>query len=293
MPFKGFLCEATGAKTAVGACLACARNGALAGCHMTAPVVKGILDRMRPEGFGLTITVLLGCPRKQRLQPPEDYWLKPSEAWWAFRGQLMHGVAAEYAADDPLVIAETRFTMIAPDGETTISGQPDLVIADRHHLIDFKTTKAVPGPARTWTCPETDIVIRESQFNWRNRWMDCRHCGSAHEARAIETTGQPRAYLRHVQQVSLYALLLWENGIEIETAEIVYQDMRTQLRVPVELLPLDEARALLEARLEPLTQPDLPDILTSPEDLWECDFCPVRAACENLHGGPVGKRKEE
>ena len=291
MSFAGFYCEATHPEqpTVLSAdCLACARQGALPGCALTAPVVKGILKGLRAEDFGLTVTTLLGCPRKWRLQQTEPYWLKPSEAWWAYRGQLMHGIAAEYARDDYNAIAERRFSLMV--GDTEISGQPDLVLVDRRHLVDYKTTKSVPGPIRTWTCPETHRVIRQSQFAWRNKWMDCLHCATKrHEAKAIEALGEPRPYLRHLQQVSLYRLILWENGLEVDTAEIVYQDMRQQLRLPADMLSLADARTLLEARLRLHQQTKLPGILTDSNDVWECDFCPVRAACERVHGSPVGK----
>ena len=93
--------------------------------------------------------------------------------------------------------------------------------------------------------------------------------------------------------MSLYRLLLAENGIDVATAEIAYMDMATQLRAPVELMSLDEARAMLVARLPLFLQDDPPGVLTDPDDLWACDFCPVRSACEDLHGGPVGKVMNE
>jgi hypothetical protein len=82
-------------------------------------------------------------------------------------------------------------------------------------------------------------------------------------------------------------LLLYENGISIDTAEIVYQDMNSNLRLQLELLELEEARRLLENRAALHLQSDLPGVLTS--DVWECDWCEVREACKRLNGAPVGK----
>lgn len=304
MPFIGFVCEADESAVAPEQCRACARQGARPGCQQSAPVITGILNGLR-SGHALTVTVLLGCARKARLMQTEDYQLKPAEAWWAYRGQLMHGVSAAYAQGDPDAIAEQRFSMLVDAGSgealcaslkptasrlVEISGQPDLVLVDRRHLVDYKTTKAVPGPWRTWTCPTLGVIAREGQFACRTKWLDCPACSQRHEAAAIETQHPPRAYASHIQQVSLYRLLLWENGIEVDTAEIIYQDMRQQLRVPVELLSLSEARTLLEARLAEHTQPNLPDVLRDPDDIWQCNFCPVRAACERQHGVPLGHR---
>jgi hypothetical protein len=157
MPFEGFICEVTQEVVAPAYCLACAREGA-PGCPVTAPVVKGILDGLRSDDFGLTVTSLLGCARKERLKQEWPYFLKPSESWWAYRGMLMHGVAYDYARQDGDAIAEARFSMLvdAPGGGTmAISGQPDLVLVDRFHLVDFKTTMRTPRPWLTFTCPET------------------------------------------------------------------------------------------------------------------------------------------
>ena len=198
----------------------------------------------------------------------------------------MHSVSDTYTAADPNAIAEKRFSMLI--GEHVLTGQPDLVLLDRAHLVDYKTTRAVPGVWRTWTCPTHNAVIREGAFAVRTKWLECPLCEERHETKAIETHGPPRPYLRHVQQVSLYRLLLWENGVEVHSAEIVYQDMREQLRVPVTLLPLADTRALLENRLALHHQPTLPDILRDPAEQWECNFCAVRAACERLHGAPIG-----
>jgi hypothetical protein len=245
---------------------------------------------MRGETFGLTVTTLLGCPRKWRLMQSEAYWLRPADNWWAFRGQLMHGISATAAGDDPDALAEVRFSIpaLTSSGYVVISGQPDLVYTDRRHLVDYKTTRSVPGPWRTWSCPETARSSGRARFlggcgGWiaRTATAGTRPRPSARSAR--------RAYPRHIEQVSLYRLLLEENGLPVESAEIVYQDMERQVRVPVDLLPLESARTLLEERLRLHTTPELADILRDPEALWECDFCPVRAACERRHGSAVGR----
>ena len=292
MSFQNFICEATGEPTPPQTCLACARNGALPGCPMTAPVVKGILANMRPDDFGVTITTLLGCPRKFQLKQEWDYNLRPSEMWWAYRGQLMHDVSARYAQDDPNAIVEQRYSVMveAPQGLNIISGQPDLVYLDRRHILDFKTIKAVPGPWRVYTCPETGTVIREGPYACRTKMIACPHCFEGeHLTRQVVQECPPRAKKAHVQQVSLYRLVLAEHGIQVDTAEIVYMDMREQLRIPVELLPLDEAWKLIEQRLALFTTGLLPDILRDPDEVWECEYCPVRGVCERLYGAPVGK----
>jgi hypothetical protein len=275
------------------ACLACARSGALPGCHQTAPVLNGIVQGLRPDDYGLTVTTLIGCLRKWRLMQDTAYWLKPAQSYWAYRGQLLHGVAAHYAADDPHAIAEQRFTITIdlPDGRSiAVSGQPDLVLIDQRLLIDYKTTKAVPTGWRAYVCPETDQLIAEGPYALRRKSLDCPHCTlGSHLTKSIETIGPPRAKPQHALQVSLYRWLLHRHGIEVDRAAILYLDMDTQCRIPIDLLPLSEVERYLRERVALAVQTDLPSILTDPEELWMCDYCPVRQACEERHGGPVGK----
>ncbi len=289
--FQGFICEVTAEPVSPAECLACARKGA-PGCTMTGPIIKGILSNLRPDDFGLTVTTLLGCARKARLKLEAPYWLKPSELWWSYRGQLLHNVAAQYAKDDAQAIAEQRFSMLVETGGgvVEITGQPDLVLTDLGVLVDYKTTKHMPQPWKTYTCPETGDVIQHGQWALRTKYIECPFCEDGrHIAKDVLALGKPRAYQGHIQQVSVYAVILRENGIPVHTAEIVYQDMAGQLRIPVELLSAEQVWALLEQRVAVHTQAELPGILTDPDQGWECDFCPVRSVCESLHGGPVGK----
>lgn len=293
MSLAGFTCDAEDLPVSIEACLVCARGGALPGCHQTVPVLTGIVQGLRPDDFGLTVTTLIGCVRRARLMRETAYWLKPAQSYWAYRGQLLHGVAAQYAADDPHAIAEQRFSMdvVAPNGESIeISGQPDLVLLDQHLLLDYKTTKAVPTGWRSYVCPETDRVISEGPYALRRKSLDCPHCRlGSHPTKAIEVIGPPRAKAHHVLQLSLYRLLLARNGITVDRGVVLYLDMDTQCRIPVDLLPIEDAERYLRERVALAGQPDLPPILTDPDEVWQCGYCPVRAACEQRHGGLVGK----
>ncbi len=293
MSMAGFICDAEDLPVTFDACLACARSGALPGCHQTVAVLNGIVQGLRPDDYGLTITTLIGCLRKWRLMKDTAYWLKPAQSYWAYRGQRLHGVAARYAADDPHAIAERRFTMTIEllDGQAiNISGQPDLVLLDQHMLLDYKTTKAVPIGWHSYVCPETDRLIAEGPYALRRKSIECPYCTlGSHLTKTIETIDPPRAKPHHALQLSLYRLLLHRNGIEVDRAEVLYLDMDTQCRIPIDLLPLAEAERYLRERVALAMQADLPPILTDPNEVWQCEWCPVRAACEERHGGPVGK----
>ncbi|MGB7537768.1 MAG: hypothetical protein WBM17_04445 [Anaerolineales bacterium] len=289
--FKGFVCESTREAISPADCLQCARGGALPNCPMTAPVIAGIVAGLRPDDFEVTVTTLLGCLRKHRLKSPEDYWLRPGESWWAYRGQLMHSISAQYARNDPNALAEQRYSMLieTPNGGVQISGQPDLVLLDRGHIVDYKTTKCVPRSWKTYTCPETGALIREGTWAARGK-IDCPHCDKGvHDGRTIVKESPPRAYASHRIQVSCYAALMYENGVEVNSGEIVYQDMSEQLRIRVDMMPVNDCFALMAERASIAMDPVLPDIIRDVDSAWECDYCPVRNACERIHGGPVGK----
>lgn len=77
-------------------------------------------------------------------------------------------MVAAASQSDPQVIVERRFSMLvditdlpanrnnlvpASDGTVEITGQPDQIYLDRGLLVDYKTTKRVPQPWKTYTCP--------------------------------------------------------------------------------------------------------------------------------------------
>ena len=293
MPMAGFICDAEDMPVTIEACLACARTGALPGCHQTAPVIAGIVRGLRPDDFGLTVTTLIGCARKARLMKESRYWLKPAQSYWAFRGQMIHGIAAQYADEADQIIAERRFTMTVETlaGQCVeVTGQPDLVLVDQKMIYDFKTTKSVPTGWRSYVCPETDRTISEGPYALRRKSLDCPHCRlGQHDVKTIEVIGPPRAKPQHILQISLYRLLLHHHGIEVDTGALVYKDMDTQCRIPVDLLSIEDAERYLRERVALAVQADLPPILTDEDELWACDYCPVRHVCEQRHGGPVGK----
>jgi len=311
MSFKAFICEASGAFVSPESCWTCAHNGAQPGCHLTAPVVHGILSNMRPDqpeallaaGFGtLTVTTLLGCPRKWRLKIEHDYAEKPSRLWWAFRGQIAHNIVEGYTLDDEQTLVEQRLSfMVRParlpkrindhivmSGEhVVLTGQPDLVYLDRRHLADFKSTKQVPKTWKTYTCPNTGEVLWEGQWRRRRDYVFRCDCGEEHKPRDVETEGPPRPYPNHIRQVSIYAYMLAQNGVEIHSAEIVYLDMERTLRLPIELIPPEEIDTLLAERLPAFLSQAFPAPLEpiNGKDPWECDYCPVREHCKALTDG--------
>jgi len=285
MPFRGFICCVTGMQVSPNACYGCALKGAQLGCHFTAPIIRGITENSQDRGLNhLSVTELLGCPRKVVLKKEHDYWVKPDEAYWAFRGELGH-LAMERCAQGPGMVAEKRIEAVV-DG-FTITGKPDVIYPDRQSLQDYKTTRKVPGNWKTYTCAECGTVIREGQWAVRRgQGLTCQACGHEYASKEVKdllVEDPPRPYDSHIAQVNLYRLILEQNGIRIDTAEIVYMDMSTVLRIPVEIWPLETTETLAIKRIRALQASWIPGGVQDDEDEnWQCRFCPVSEVCATL-----------
>ena len=116
----------------------------------------------------------------------------------------------------------------------------------------------------------------------------CPHCATKHDSKqaaAVLSTGPPRPYDGHVAQVSIYRWLLDANGVPVDTGEIVYLDMASVKRVPVDLWPVQQTHAWIEERISRLQTPDLPAPLAKDaDDAWQCRYCPVVEPCRQEPG---------
>jgi len=147
-------------------CLACARDGA-PGCPMTAPVVKGILDGLRPDDFGLTVTTLLACSRKEQLKQGWPYHLRPSESWCAYRGQLLCKTLGWY---DSVTVRKYCFNNTS------------------HHIIE-RLSKIVWG--RHYVRPLLIIVY------WYSHYRLFLSCASDYEGKKGEDNANLKASIKH------------------------------------------------------------------------------------------------
>jgi CRISPR/Cas system-associated exonuclease Cas4 (RecB family) len=109
-------------------------------CPFVYPILQGMVNGIRGEVEGISVTSLLTCLRKVVLERRHDVYLDPKQLFYAFRGQMFHAIA-ELAQPDGC-IAEQRFARQIAG--LTISGQPDLIWPRHRLLIDFKTTRRVP-----------------------------------------------------------------------------------------------------------------------------------------------------
>jgi len=289
MSFKGFICHVTGLTVTPEECLSCSLAGGLQDsesgqwCPFTPPIVRGLIESNVPRGLlAYSATELLGCPRKVVLREQEDFWVKPNQAYWAFRGKLAHSIV-ELGHQDPDVVLEERF--YADLAGMVVTGQVDLLYTAKRHLVDYKTTKQVPQNLKRYTCPACGSLLRETQWAYKKgSTVQCGACGAVHNANDLQAqVTPPHPYDGHVQQLNIYRWLLAQNNIPVATAEVIYLDMSEPLRLPVPLWDLRDTEDFLFDRLRAIQErglDGLPEgVWGNPDEEWQCNYCPVKAVC--------------
>jgi CRISPR/Cas system-associated exonuclease Cas4 (RecB family) len=279
--FQGFVCAVTGENVAVRDCLACAQRGGREECEFPYPILKGIADHSGPRNLGadwdcpvVSVTELLGCPRQWRLRKEHEHYVKPSQAYWAFRGTIGHELLAGNA---PLgAIVEKRFYQ--ERGDYVVTGQPDLVTA-QGVLVDYKTTKRLPRPLQTYHCLACGAELRRGQWKARaNHTLTCPACQARYRGRDVEPVeSPPEPYAHHVEQLNLYAWLLAQHDIEIIAAQVVYLDMAGVLRLQAPLHDLESVADLIDERLAAFARDER--VKDGEDDPWNCRYCHVSGAC--------------
>ncbi len=291
MPMQGFICHVTGDRVAPETCLTCSQAGGLEAedglfCPFAPPIIKGLIESNQPRDLmGYSATELAGCPRGVILKEREAYHVKPAQAYWAFRGQLAHGIVERAERDHAQVIVEQRY--FATLNGILLTGQPDVVYTDRGLLVDYKTTKQVPQTRKQYTCPECGTGLRCTQWQARKgSKLDCEPCERTYRAgdELEPTVLPPVPYDGHSQQLNIYRWLLAQNGIEVDAAEVVYLSMAEVLRLPVPLWEFAYTETVMQQGLDGLLEagPDgLPSgVQDDPGRNWECRYCPVFGACQ-------------
>jgi len=295
MGFKGFICEGMssipldGSRVGPQACLTCSYERHVTGknhCPFTPPIVRGIIANNQPRDLmGYSVTELIGCHRRVVLKEEVDYWIEPSQAYWAFRGQLAHSIVEGYHNGDGELI-ERRF--YADLDGMLITGQPDVVYPDEGLVVDYKTTKRVPKPLKRYACPACGAIIRENQWYARKgSTLTCDDCSAAYKAEEIEAEiVDPQPYDTHVDQLNVYAWLLAQNGITVGTAQVVYLDMSEPEVLKVELRPMDQVEIFVTQKLAGLMSRNgggLPEgVWDDPDENWRCRYCAVCEQCEEV-----------
>ena len=291
--FAGFLCEVTGDPVAPTDCLACARKGA-PGCPMFPAAIESIIDSMRPQDhamqkaaqiggadFAISVTELVYCPRKYLLQRQFPYYERPTAYWRMLRGTGIHELLARAGGNG--TAEQTLVWRFKFQGKTiALTGTPDLVedTPNGAHVVDYKFTEYAPRDQKILVCPGCQEQVSKD--------LVCPNCGQLGKSAVNRVTLPARPHAGHDRQVNLYGLLIEKVlGKPVAGGQVIYLT-KTPVRIPVSY-ERDATMAFVKARLAALLDADLPPVLADPDELWQCDYCPVRSQCESLYGAPVGK----
>lgn len=308
----GFLCEVTDQPVSFQECLACARKGA-PGCPMVPAVIHVAMNSTRDPQyaqkmaeqagaeFGFSVTELLNCPRQLRLKAEVPYYEKPTAFYRMNRGTGYHNLLSQYDQG----IRETPLTWKFRYRGTIVllTGMPDLIelTPDGWLITDYKVTGSPPFGRKVNTCRRCEADLYNGDDG-----MTCPNCGVLRsKADIVKVYRPPQARSSHAAQVNLYALLVEKNADMLASkfgaetprrfagAQVAYFGDKKPVRCEV-ALDRNGAMSRLTAALSELVPflpgaTTMPPVLTDPDELWRCDYCPVRPACEQLHGGPVGK----
>jgi hypothetical protein len=199
--------------------------------HEVLSLIEQQVTKDRPDG--ITVTQLLGCPRKVFLEKQTDYYQTPMDNWPALRGTIVHAMLEQQGGGGASV--EVRY---------------------EKELRDWKSTNNLP---------KYDSV-----------------------------------YSSHRLQVNLYRWLM-DLDPRFTEIEVVYISMDGVKAIPLkrggtsrygraiadELMSNEQVEEYLDKRLFTLyaqneAQKPLAYHNVDEEDLWNCNYCPVKNLCYKM-----------
>jgi hypothetical protein len=255
--------------------------------------------------IGFSVTELLSCTRQTRLKANGPYFEKPSAFYRMNRGTGYHNLLKQY---DQGFREETLTWKFTYRGKSILLvGTPDMIeyTPDGWFITDYKVTGNPPYGRKVNVCGRCDADLFNGDDPCTARkgrcGTTCPNCGVIRsKADITKVYRPPQARSSHALQVNLYALLIEKNADRLPSqlgmnnpkqvagAQVVYFGDKMPVRCPV-TLDREATMAYLKVALAELISPDLPPVLAEVDELWRCDYCPVRSVCEQIHGGPVGK----
>lgn len=210
------------------------------------------LTKERPDG--ISVTQLLGCPRKVYLENKIDYAVPPQENYAQFRGMVVHAVLDIKQGEN--VTAEQR--VFRTHRGVEISGQPDNLRvvgtgSGRTLLRDWKSTKELPRFDNAYTAHQEQVNLYRWLLN-----LD------------PATTDLELVYL---SMEGVKIIPLKRGGTN-----------RYGRAIPNQVWTDEQVEAFLDKKLMILNAQRKHDAPVAyhnvdEEDLWACAYCPVRVQC--------------
>ncbi len=221
--------------------------------HEILVLIKEQVTKERPEG--ISVTQLLGCPRKVFLEKTNDWFSHPIENWPSLRGTLVHSLLEQTGGQN----AEVEVRYEREYKGVTISGQPDSVRVlghgKRRLIRDWKSTAKLPYYDSAYSSHQLQTNIYRWLLELDPRFTE------------IEIV--------YISMEGVKAIPLKKGGTTRYGRPIANQVMTDE-----------QVEAYLDERLFTLynqntTGIPLPYHKVDEEDLWNCAFCPVKSICYN------------
>ena len=222
--------------------------------HEVLVLIKEQVTKDRPDG--ISVTQLLGCPRKVFLEKTNDWYSHPIENWPALRGTLVHSLLEQTGGQN----AEIEVRHERTHRGITISGQPDSVrvlgTGKRRLIRDWKSTNKLPYYDNAYSSHKLQTNVYRWLLELDPRFTE------------IEIV--------YISMDGVKAIPLKKGGTTRYGRQIENQVMTDE---QVEAF-LDERLLVLDAQNKagrPVAYHNVDEA-----DLWNCQFCPVKAICYNL-----------
>lgn len=217
-------------------------------------LIKDQVTKERPDG--ISVTQLLGCPRKVFLEKTNDWFSHPIENWPALRGTLVHSLLEKTSGSNAEV--EVRHSRTYKGIE--ISGTPDSVrvlgTGKRRLIRDWKSTNKLPYYDNAYSSHKLQTNVYRWLLELDPRFTEI-------EIVYISMDG--------VKAIPLKKGGTTKYGRSIENQ--VWTDEQVEAFLDERLLTLDAQNKAGK----PLEYHNVDEA-----DLWNCAFCPVKAICYNL-----------
>lgn len=217
-------------------------------------LIKEQVTKERPDG--ISVTQLLGCPRKVFLEKTNDWFSSPIENWPALRGTLVHSLLEQTGGQS----AEIEVRYEREHRGITISGQPDSVrtlgTGKRRLLRDWKSTNKLPYYDNAYSSHKLQTNVYRWLLELDPRFTE------------IEIV--------YISMEGVKAIPLKRGGTTKYGRQIENQVMTDE---QVEAF-LDERLLVLDAQNKmgrPVAYHNVDET-----DLWNCQFCPVKPICYSL-----------
>jgi len=222
--------------------------------HEVLSLMAQQVTKERPDG--ISVTQLLGCPRKVFLEKTTEFYEAPLSNWPAMRGTLVHAILEGQSGDGATV--EERYEK--QHRGVTISGQPDSVRAvgkgKKRLLRDWKSTNKLPQYDSAYSSHKLQVNIY--------RWL---------------LDLDPRLTEIEVVYISMDGVkaIALKRGGTTKYGRVIADEVMTDEQVEDYL---DKRLFVLDAQNKqgkPVAYHNVDE-----EDLWNCNFCPIKNLCYNL-----------